>query len=69
MLTSLADLALPYPQSYVPSHSGPVPTQRQTPDESTDFRVSLFMGVPDQFPSDGAWTDDAVPLLLMVVCC
>jgi len=69
MLASLADLALLYPQSYVPSHSGPVPTQPQTPDDPTDPRVSLFMGVPDQFPSEGAWTDNAVPLLLTVVCC
>jgi len=69
MLTSLADLALPYLQSYIPSHPGPIPTQPQTPDDPTDSRVSLFMGVPDQFPSEGAWTDDAVSLLLMVVCC
>jgi len=69
MLASLVDLALPYPQSYVPSHSGPVPTQPQTPDDPTDSRVSLFMGVPNQFPPESAWTDDAVPFLLAVVCC
>jgi len=69
MLTSLADLALPYPQSYVPSHPRPVPTQSQTPYDPIDSSVSLFMGVPDQFLSEGAWTDDAVPLLLTVVCC
>jgi len=69
MLASLADLALPYPQSYVPSHSGPVPMQPQTPDDPTDSRVSLFMVVPNQFPPKGAWTDDAVSLQLTVVCC
>jgi len=68
MLTSLTDLALPYPQSYVPSHPGPLPMQPQTPDDPTDSRVSMSMGVPGQFPSKGAWTDDAVPLLLTVVC-
>jgi len=60
MLTSLADLALPYLQSYVPSHSGPVPAQLQTPDDPSNSRVSLFMGVPNQFSSEGVWTDDAV---------
>jgi len=69
MLTSLADLALPYLQSYIRSHSGPVPTQQQTPDDPTGSSMSLFMGVPDQFPSEGAWTDDVVSLLLTVVCC
>jgi len=64
MLASLADLALPYPQSYVPSHSGLVPMQPQTPDDPTDSTVSLFMGVPSLFPPEGAWTDDAVPFLL-----
>jgi len=69
MLASLADLALPYPQSYFPSYSGPVPTQPQTPNDPTDSRVSLFMGVPNQFPPKGAWTDDVVHLLLAIVCC
>jgi len=69
MLTSLADLALPYPQSYVLSHSGPVPTQPQIPDDPTGSSMSLFMGVPNQFPSEDGWTDDAVPLLVTVVCC
>jgi len=54
MLTSLADLALPYPQSYVPSHSGPVPTQLQTPDDPTGSSMSLFKGVSNQFPLEGA---------------
>jgi len=60
MLTTLADLALAYLQSYVPSHSGPVPTQLQTPDDLTDSSISLFMVVPNQFPSDSAWTDGAL---------
>jgi len=62
MLTSLADLTLPYPQSYVSSHSGPVPTQLQTPDDPTESRMSLLMDVPKQFSSESAWTDDAVSL-------
>jgi len=69
MFTSLADRALPYLQSYVPSYFGPVPTQLQTPDDPTGLNMSLLMGVPNQLPSEGAWTDDAVSILLTVVCC
>jgi len=69
MLASLADLALSYPQSYVSSHSGPVPTQLQIPDDPTGSSMSLIMGVPDQFLSEGTWTDDAVSFWLTVVYC
>jgi len=30
--------------------------------------MGQFVGVPDQFPPEGAWTYDAFPLLV-VVCC
>jgi len=42
--------------------------QPQTSDDPTDSNVSLFMGFPNQFPPEDAWTDDAVSLLLTVVC-
>jgi len=69
MLGSLADLALPYPQSYVPRHSGPLPAQLQTLDDPTGSSMSLFMGVPNQILPESMWTDDAVSRLLTVLCC
>jgi len=68
MFTSLADLTLPYPQSYTLSQSGPVPVQSQTPDDLTGPRICLLVGVPDQFPPEGVWTYDTFPLSV-VVCC
>jgi len=67
MLTSLAYLALPYPHLYIPSQSGPVPPQ--TSDYPTVPSIGLFMGVSDQLPSESAWTDDHIPLLVTGVIC
>jgi len=48
MLTSLAYLSLPHPESDIPGHTGPKPLELKTPNHPSSFCMSLPMGVPDQ---------------------